>query len=323
MAPYVRTSPSQRSTWDRCRRRWHYGSRQYLPQGESPYAAEGKEIHKQREDYQRDGKSPTHASVALTLDWTPPPGTSGIVIETKTTDPAYKIGRTELLLNGRIDYVDERNTVSPLVLDFKGKGPSFTKELRTEKALDKIRKQLEGDIQLNLYGAWILQKFPEAESVSYAHGYIGRLVDPKNPEKKIEPWAKYVETKPVPRKQILEYVATLEPGFEQMKLDAEADIESLPRNDDACFDYGERCPFYTVCKPTDGFKGLKFDDVKEEDVGLIDTLRKSPGASSIPDPKEFVGTTTVTQVPTEGAASSSGGALLRRLMEMDSDGGAE
>jgi hypothetical protein len=277
-------------------------------------------MHRQREAWQEDGVVPTHPSVAMTMSWTPPPGTEGIIVEANTwTEQVAIDGLPDLLLNGRIDYIDSRDTRAPLIIDWKGKGASFPKGIKTAKAQDKVRAELEVDAQLNLYGVWVLKVFPEAETVSYAHGYMGRIRDPKKPGAVLPAWAQLIQTRPIPRAQVEATVKAMEPGFEAMKVAAELQPEDLPfpavnprtGRMDACTAFGEPCPFLSRCK---GDTDAEFADFfPEEDVGLVDKLKESPGRTAIPNPADYVGTASATPPPAAGDSDGTASALLRKL----------
>lgn len=282
--PYTRTSPSQITGYQACPRRWYYSSIERRPQPQSPEAVEGEVLHKQRENYQIHGTRPEHPSVLLTLDWAPAPGTPGIIVEAKTTE-LYIAG---LNINGRVDYTDARDPTQPKIIDWKSK--SNLKYLFS-------KRKLTTDVQLSVYGAWAFSKWAEATSVVLGHGYIVR--DAENPG------AKLVTTDPLSREHIDGVVAELVPTIENMKRDSQAlSAADVAADTSACWSFGTRCPYYEFCpRPEQTFAGM-FGSSTETDVTLLETLKLSPGASEIPDPAQFVGTTTATAAPSPSVTTT-------------------
>lgn len=294
MSAYLKTSPSQKTTFDLCPRRWAFGSIKRLPQPQNPDAAKGEELHKQMEAWSLHAIPPTHPSCVEMTKYIAPPKSENVDIEAKTTNPPLYVAG--LLVNGRVDYLDYRNREMPTVLDFKSKGKSL-------KGLS--RDQLAVDPQLNLYGAWVIQRFPEAQSVIFAHGYISR--DEANPG------AKLVTPKAaVPRAQIEATVESYVPGFEAMKTAAAKEPLDLPPNYDACYAFGAQCPFYTHCFPSVSERFKTMFHSSEDDVGIVDKLRANAGAATLPP---LPGTTTATPVPVaaETTPAPKPGRLLARL----------
>ncbi len=307
MAFYTRTSPSQRGTFDLCKRRWYFGSILKLPQPQSPEAAEGDKLHKQREDWQNHGIEPAHPSVALTKGMTAPPGTPGIEVEAKTTNPPLYIAG--LLINGRIDFLDGRDPSYPSIIDWKSKGS-------LKGALSK--RKLAEDTQLSIYGKWALVKFPSAAQVDIGHGYIVRSTE--------TPGAKLVSVT-LTAEHINATVEAMIPGFNEMKRysqAASADEVPIPEVDhngriNACWAFGQLCPYIKQCQPLKDatFETMFGDD--GEDMSLISKLKEQPGLSAIPDPADFVGTPNATPAPVAATETPTGPkkTLLERLREME------
>lgn len=287
--PYDKTSPSQITTFQLCERRWHFGSIKKLPQPQSPDAAKGEAMHKEMERWSLDGVMPTHPSCieATTLEEVQAPTNhESILIEGKTTKPAFYLGTRKVLLNGRIDRVDARDLSNPLILDWKSKG-------KTLYALS--RPKLAVDIQLNTYAAWLLTLMPDAEGVWLAHGYLGREEE--------YPYAKIVKTKePVKRADVFKLMKTLDPIVDRMAELAEVDDTlslPLPPADasgrrQACHAYGMQCPFYSSCIG------------KEAEMPLLDKMQSQAGADKIPAPSP---STSVTPGPKSGATTGTGTTL--------------
>lgn len=320
MAFYTRTSPSQRGTFDLCKRRWYFGSILKLPQTESPDAAEGTRLHKQMEEYSLKGTEPTHPSCVVAKAWIAPPMTPKVLIEAKTTDPALYI--SGLLVNGRVDYFDGRDPDAPFILDFKSK---------SSKKGALSRNKLMEDTQLSIYGKWALLHSPSAPSVKIAHGYLIRGDETKlaGPVVKGEPHAtdsKLVDVD-LTAEHINATIDALKPGFEEMKLHAmapNADAVPIPEVDhngriNACWAFGQLCPYIKQCRPLkDATFETMFGD-EGEDVSLISKLKEQPGLSAIPDPADFVGTPSATPAPVAATETSTGPkkTLLERLREME------
>lgn len=287
MPPYERTSPSQITTFELCQRRWRFGSIERLPQPQSPEAAAGEALHKEMENWELNGVTPTHPScVAATQlpEVQAPPGDDSVLIEAKTTVPPLLISGVPV--NGRVDRLDARDPVHPFVLDWKSKG----RQLRPMTAT-----KLSKDAQLLIYGAWTFELLPEAVDVVLAHGYLGREIS--------SPYARIVKTEPLPRSYVVSAVAELAPTVEAMVHAAEVeDTLKLPANDSACNAFGTRCPFYERCFPTVTARLQSMFATGETDVSLLDKLKANAGAAAIPDP---VPSTSATPKPATGATSST------------------
>lgn len=294
MAPYVKTSPSQVSTYKMCPRRWYFGSILKLPQGpQSPEATEGDRMHKQRENWQQYGIPPKHPSVTMTTSWTAPPRTENILIEVKTTELELDVGDSKVAVNGRVDFTDATDPLHITVLDWKSKG--HLKDFRVKTPSLRVKKiaaaaiALETDEQLCFYGAWAFVKYPDAVDVVLGHGYMVR--DEVNPD------AELITTRPLPKTHVDGVIASIVPTLEAMKMDAQATrAEDVAIDTTACWAFGQRCPFYSNCTRPEQSFGSMFGE-PENDVTLLETLRLSPGASEIPDPAKFVGVASSTPVP--------------------------
>lgn len=276
--PYLKTSPSQITTFDLCPRRWHFGSVQFLPQTQSKEAAEGEVLHRQEENYQNHGTMPAHPSVVKSLAWLPPPKDENVGVELKTTNPPLYVAG--LLINGRVDLLDARDPLFPVVIDHKSKG--------SLKSLMSKAKLAE-DTQLNLYAKWAFLAVPEAQAVSVAHNYLVRDADKAD--------AKLVQTAPLSREHVDGVVDRLIPSIEKMKVASTAErAEDLAPNPEACWAFGKRCDFYDRCYPT---ATARFQAAFGEttattpptpstttgtDMSLLEKLKSQQGAASIPSP---------------------------------------
>jgi hypothetical protein len=328
---YNRTSPSQITTWQLCRRRWHFGSVKYLPQPQSPEAEKGEDMHGEMEDLELEGIRPVHPSCRLAADLPEmrdaKPGDENIIVEAYTTKPPlmfirdeaglYRVGaelqkgdKFSVGVKGRVDRLDARDPVHPVVLDWKSKG-------KTLRGLSPAK--LELDPQLLLYGAWAMLLLPEAEDVVLAHGYLGREEE--------FPYAKVVKTRPLLRSVVLERTAMFGPQVEQMAKDAEVentlDLPLPPLSPSgrrqACHAFGTPCPFLNRCFPTgteafsEAFAATPDEDEEVVPMSLLDKLQSQPGAASISTPPPSAGPTSATAAPTPGSTDAAAPFALEGL----------
>lgn len=299
MAPYVKSSASQINTFGECETHWYNASILKMPVPQSVYAAAGDVDHKGLEDYSNHGTMPTSPSALLALTYLAPPKSTGVFIEA-WLNPPLKVAGVEI--RGRIDYVDERDPSFPQIIDFKTK-KKFDRYLKTKRTLPK-------DLQATIYGAHMLEKFPKAEAVSFAHLYLLRG-DVGN--------VKFVEVV-LPREDVFARLADTAVTVERMKGVADGTI-TPEKNTQKCNRwYGGECPFKSVCLTDVSFDSL-FAGETGETVTLFETLKLSPGASEVPDPARFVGTASATPVPVAAVtdatpAPEDEGDLLSQLRAM-------
>lgn len=302
MPPFLSSSASQIGTFNECEQHWYNIHVLKMPVEQSPTAFAGEVLHKQAEDYTTKGTEPTHPSVKLALQYLAPPKTPGVFAEFWLDAPKLYIklaDGTLIKMNGKVDYRDERNPKLPKVYDFKSK-EKLDRYLKTPRTLTK-------DVQVNVYGAWALEKYKEAEAVEFAHIYLIR------PEELAD--VKFVGVE-VPREQILENVqAFIVPPLERMK--EVADGRTPPeKNYNKCSRwFGRECPFYANCHTatSDRLASMSFTAPATEGevtVSLMDKLRATKDAEpTIPLPEAFVGAAapeSATPAPEAGNTSSTG-----------------
>lgn len=317
------SSASQIGTFGECEEHWFAASVLKIPTAQSPYAVAGDEAHKALEDYSTLGTEPAHPSSKIAIQWLAPPKTPGVFIESWLQDPPLLIAG--LHIRGRMDYFDARSPALPAIRDFKSK-KKFDRYMKTRRTLLK-------DTQMNVYAAWALawsdkeakeKGTAKAEAVAGAHIYILRA--PEDPTEAWTPDARFVDVD-FPRETVNENIAALVPTLERMKEVAAGTVKPT-RSPAKCRRwFGGDCPFLERCWPDEN---ALFDYFMPEvpDMPILDTLKASPGAASIPDPAEFVGRGTATPPPESGEAVSTAlpaepktdieeeSALLKRLREM-------
>lgn len=280
---YTKTSPSQIETFRRCKSRWYFGSILRLPQPQSPEAEKGEAMHREIEKWELEGVEPTHPSCKLAIalpDLVDSIANEAILIEWNTTKCADPTTIAGVILNGRVDRLDARDTDYPLVWDWKSKG---------KKLKGMTKAALAKDPQLISYAKAALGILPQAKGVRLAHCYIGRDEE--------TPYAKPVITDPIDRADVDARFNELAPTVEEMAaLSQVSDPQSIPKNTDDCWAFGSRCPFYDTCKPH------PLTPEKEEAMSLLEKLKANAGAASIPSPTP---STSATPVPEVGAASST------------------
>lgn len=225
-------SPSQITTFQRCKRLWFY---QKVLKLRVPYTgaqAIGVEIHSQLEKYYLTGVDPTEPRALAALPLLPK-RSNCVLVESALDTPNLTIAGVRC--DGRIDLVEFANPSSPVIIDFKS---------RSSFKWNKTSEELVKDLQLLSYAAWAAGKWPQAEQFRLVHVYL--LTTAVKPPAVVEGV--------VPRQAVLEFKASLEPVVEEMRLTAKFVDESQairsfdvdPDETKACRDWGG-CAFIDRC----------------------------------------------------------------------------
>lgn len=222
-------SPSQIAEFIECPRKWWFTKVAGLKAEQTGSQELGEQIHKQMEDYYRQGVEPRHpsAKAALLLDGVPPRNESVIIEEPRN----YNLGlrAAGIPMRGRVDLRAPPKDGQFLVLDWK-----TCKSFDYIKSPEELARNPQGIVYLK-YG---FAEYPEAASGVFGHVYL---------RTKRGSGARIVSTDPLTRRYVDTIYETLEELVGRMKQAAgHTRPDDVPCNTEACGNYGG-CPYQSAC----------------------------------------------------------------------------
>lgn len=301
-------SKSQIEAWSRCRRYWGFRYIHKLPAPQNRYAAEGVVLHLMAEEWLRHGKLPavnslapaspeSRAAIALEamIPLMPRPGHPGLE---KESEFHFTVDGPGFTGADGIGYMGAQDVAAPDTAGFAPEwfGASLSGGTLTGlpligdwKSTSDLKwaltpEELQDDVQFTIYGSSALIKYPQAQAVAgnWVYGVRGKRQ------------AKFVRVV-VPREHIQRnMVGVHATGKEIVHLRVWAhdvrngfDANNLQPDTNACYSFGQPCPYRAYCKltPEDGLRGI--------DLGRTDdtmTMNGTPGQSPAP----FVGVDALT-----------------------------
>jgi hypothetical protein len=142
----------------------------------------------------------------------------------------------------------------------------------------KTEFELAQNVQLTIYALHVMQKYPHIDRFRLSHVYYLTKA----------PYKAHKVFVDITKQEIQSFFDDhVKDSCLSMVKAYEQSIEDMPKNNDYCFSYGQRCPFYSSCKDT----SIKLDD-------LITTT--TSGATTSPDLLAYLlGGNAPTQAPTQ------------------------
>jgi hypothetical protein len=225
-------SPSQYSTWSTCKRRWYFEKVLGLMSPQHPAAELGERCHLALEHYIATGERTGDEDVLriLTCIWDQPWLVERIKNPTSQVEQwaTGKIGGVPY--RGRID-LNWKDGRKAYIVDHKSTSNFKYRKTYAEALIDP---------QTLIYADFLFQD-PDIDEIEITYHYFQTKGIPQNAS---------LVTVTHTRDSIEKPLYDLSIFLEEMREMRTFELRDVPKNTDACWSYGRRCPFASECEET-------------------------------------------------------------------------